>query len=307
MDSNWNDLLERGKKDLRISISLFNDESDYELAAYLAQQALEKHVKSYLLKLGVIKNPEDLKHIQITGILSLLRNNQKKWFQQNKRNNPTMFILFEKMFTSSNHLMAHLEEVRKDPEKRLIYWKKSLNIKLDDSEKTYLQKYEILFSKQGPRVNNALRKVDAAVLTEANLSEFAKKNRIDPKVFTDLMSLLQQSQQMASTKQDSTLTNRELLGKETEILRKFENIKLLADSNNAVGLNTTMIRGIIEVTNLVEIILLSFPHEDFGRYPVMIKETSTTDLYKEKNNDLWNLIQKIKTNCENLEQTICAE
>ncbi len=41
----WKLFLERGKKDLDISQKVFQDNHDYEIASYIAQQALEKHLK----------------------------------------------------------------------------------------------------------------------------------------------------------------------------------------------------------------------------------------------------------------------
>lgn len=38
----WELFLERGRKDVRLSQTLFQENHDYEMSAYVAQQALEK-------------------------------------------------------------------------------------------------------------------------------------------------------------------------------------------------------------------------------------------------------------------------
>ena len=54
----WELFYERGKKDITLSQSLFEENCDYEMSAKVAQQALEKFLKAYLLKLKIIKNPK---------------------------------------------------------------------------------------------------------------------------------------------------------------------------------------------------------------------------------------------------------
>ena len=58
----WKLFLNRGKRDLEISQKVFENHYDYEIASYIAQQALEKYLKAYLLKSKVVEKPEDLGH-----------------------------------------------------------------------------------------------------------------------------------------------------------------------------------------------------------------------------------------------------
>jgi HEPN domain-containing protein len=53
----WELFLERGRKDIKLAESLFQENHDYKMSAYVAQQALEKYVKAYLLKSKIVKKP----------------------------------------------------------------------------------------------------------------------------------------------------------------------------------------------------------------------------------------------------------
>src|SRR3970040_197810 len=97
-NSDWEDLLRRGKEDLKRSKEIFEKFSDYELSAYLAQQALEKHVKAYLLNVGAIQEPEKLKHIQFLGIISLIKDSINKLAKKH-RNEKSLFLIFQQSET----------------------------------------------------------------------------------------------------------------------------------------------------------------------------------------------------------------
>lgn len=68
MAEEWKRWMERGAKDMCIAREAFRRE-DYEHAAYMTQQALEKYVKSIWI-VGDMGQPKDLKHDIVGHLVS---------------------------------------------------------------------------------------------------------------------------------------------------------------------------------------------------------------------------------------------
>lgn len=54
------------------------DNNDFELSSYLIQQSLEKSIKAFLLKKKAVDNPEELRHLPLHRIFSLMKEELKK-------------------------------------------------------------------------------------------------------------------------------------------------------------------------------------------------------------------------------------
>src|SRR5690349_2754639 len=83
----WKSFLDQAELDLKRSKNLF-ESGDYGFSAYSAQQALEKHVKSYFYKLNLIDDdPQRFGHLPLSAIITDLRhemNNIERRQQSNK-------------------------------------------------------------------------------------------------------------------------------------------------------------------------------------------------------------------------------
>ena len=68
---NYLDLFQSGQIDLENSEKQYEEE-EYMLSAFLAQQALEKHVKAYLLKNDIFDNVKKLGHLPLFSMINSL-------------------------------------------------------------------------------------------------------------------------------------------------------------------------------------------------------------------------------------------
>ena len=73
----WQEWLEYGKKDIKDARERFA-ENDYGQAAYMTQQALEKHVKSVWITCDMAQ-PKDLGHDIVGHIVGEIRKSLKEW------------------------------------------------------------------------------------------------------------------------------------------------------------------------------------------------------------------------------------
>ena len=120
MNDGWRAWLERGQKDLRIA-RMF-EETDYEHAAYMAQQALEKHVKSVWVA-GGMGQPKNLKHDIVRYLVSEIEESSEGFeFRSDTLSDKDV-----------KEIRKHLKKVTGNMRKRSAteaeYWKHSLNIK----------------------------------------------------------------------------------------------------------------------------------------------------------------------------------
>jgi len=166
----WEEWLLRGQKDLRVAKMMF-EEKDYEHAAYMTQQALEKHVKAAWVMANMAQ-PKKLKHDIVGYILNKSIENFEEWE-------------FVPSGLSKHELKENLEmskyiinEMKKDGEVRSMFWKVSLGIEVNKLP-ACLDEYESKIKKvvgdgkAGNKTNKVLRLVVKNAKKEA--SRYAKK------------------------------------------------------------------------------------------------------------------------------------
>ena len=298
-NSDWEDLLRRGKEDLKRSKEIFEKFSDYELSAYLAQQALEKHVKAYLLNVGAIQEPEKLRHIQFLGIISLIKDSINKLAKKH-RNEKSLFLIFQQSETVVGHTSQIFRDIQRDPELKKKFFKHSLNMPLSSIEKNQIEKYASPVEKNAGRIATSTKKYDENKLTIENLQKIEKKTGVSPDI---IKNFTKEFQEVGKT--FSKIKNLDYSKINTTIEGWLEILKLFEKSKDySSNFSVDALRGFFEIYLKHEIILKSFPHEEFGRYPDTIDGLKTSEIYSQRKEDLWNLIKEIEYSCLDLQKKI---
>jgi len=133
---NYLDFMQYAEIDLEISETAFK-KKQYGNAAYHAQQALEKYLKSYFLKSNLIENVQNLGHLQYPEIINeaikILEN------QKQKQDNSLMMKLLDGTIKHYSSIKEMFTKVKQSEDKKILFWKASLGIELTTNEKNMLQ------------------------------------------------------------------------------------------------------------------------------------------------------------------------
>ncbi len=262
----WKEFLNRSKRDLEVSEICFK-KKDYELASYLLQQALEKSIKSYMLKNNAIGNPKQLHHLTLGGIFHIIIEKLREG-RRKHQNNIGLMGLFDCMIK----LCKKYQEVFKpqeinDTKKKLPFWKVSLQLSLSNEDKKYLQETFIVnFQQDIEKCNDIFKKISEDF---TNLPK-GFTNRIEE---SKIMEALNESREDYGDKISQIPS-----------LKILEPLLLFMD------------------TKLVNIIIKTFAHEDIGRYPTEVDGKISTELYAKNPTLIKNMIEDVRTVCSDLEK-----
>lgn len=300
----WDLFLKRGKRDLDISERIFKNHDDFEMAAYMAQQALEKHVKSYLMKSDFIEDPKKVGHFQIPTLISLIGERINIIKRNSNPSNP-FYLVIEHYSIMLDHLRKLIESIKNDDEKLIHWWKYSLKIieKIDDKD---YEKFVDLNQRTVKRLKNSFGIFENNQLN-INLQNLQKVSKELTGKISQYTENMNKTLDMAN-KKDENLKNESLKyakdGLNTlNLIFELKKQGKLKNNSSISELEKSIIISNILVH--IELILSTYPHESIGRYPKMIdKEHSSTDLYTKRKDDLWELIQQVKTICIELENKI---
>lgn len=125
----------RSDNDLEMAKLCFK-ESDFELSSYLIQQSLEKSIKAYLLKNNAIEHPEELKHLPLSKIFGLFKEDLKRLMKKNQ-NQPYLFTTIQQNIKLVEKLSKLFNDVVRQPKKsrtKIPIWKTSLGLPLNQKE-----------------------------------------------------------------------------------------------------------------------------------------------------------------------------
>lgn len=303
LEYNSENFTERGRKDLLMSEDSFKNTSDFELAAYLAQQALEKFLKAYLLKAGLISNPKELGHIQIIALLSKLKD-QIKNEKRNKPNTDAFVKLIDQNLSLEGNLADFFDQLRRDQDKKVYWWKFSLNMTIDgiENDEDY-KKFIDTMSNGGARVKKSFNTYVDTKLTP----NMQKINQISPELASNAQQLSNTYSSSADdlSKKSLSTSNQNL---KNEIFNLFQQLKNLIESGKLPQISKDDLKKQYVLAdiliNFLSIIMRLFPHEELGRYPALIDGKSSTKIYEERKEYLWDLIQEVKDDCNEIEKRI---
>ena len=144
MADDWHEWLEYGKKDIKDAKERFA-ENDYGQAAYMTQQALEKHVKSIWITCGMAQ-PKELGHDIVGHIVGKIRKSLKEWKFGAKGLSKDEI---EKMMETAEGIV---KEMKRDGEMKSAFWKHSLGIEtasVPECFKKYMPEVEKVVGKNG--------------------------------------------------------------------------------------------------------------------------------------------------------------
>ena len=131
----WKRWRERGRKDLAIAEEMFTKQ-DYEHAAYMTQQALEKHVKAVWM-VGGMGQPKDLSHDIVGHFVDKIQKDLKECeFSSNTMSKDEV----EKMMQDVGRIVEDMQCHRST---RDALWKHSLGIEVTNVSKRFMKSVKV--------------------------------------------------------------------------------------------------------------------------------------------------------------------
>lgn len=321
MHEQWKLFLDKGKQNLDISRTLFKDEF-YGQTAYHVQQAIELAIKAYALKFELLEIPKS-NNLFKTHLPSkiLLKEIYAKMIEDfNHIKTQDLDPLIEENMHESIMLLQKTSKIMKDADKnpRALeeLWKFSLGIYVTGSKiESFVDEIQKIADTKVPfefvesmimymrtkftDLFDEVKRSRKSHLIPSMMKEFRKRceeKGIPPESF-DLYFQDTRGEKLAKQVHDSieatkTIDLLELCyGKNgfIEDIKKFApNLKKFSD------INYEKMMRLIYLSSLNKAVLLSYPHEEYGRYSEVIDEKSTEDIYIEHVKDL----QIIIAECE---------
>ncbi len=299
----WVLFLERGKKDLELSQKLFQENQDYEMSAYVAQQALEKYVKAYLLKSNIVEKARDLGHFQMPRIFSLIAAQFNLIKRNTDKSNPFHLVL-EHMSNVIDHLKKLFETIRDDNKKLVHWWKYSLKITQDIEDEDY-KKFIELMSRTGSRLGKSFETYFGSSLNP-NIEKFAKISKELP---ADILTISENMEKAATQLKNKKILSKEearrVSNEEISVLLKIINLQKRGKPKGSLSISE-LEKALIMfdiLTNYLDLIMQTYPHEIIGRYPRLL-DVSTTETYTKHKENLWEMSSNVKNSCNEIEMKI---
>ena len=285
------DLFQSGQIDLENSEKQFEEE-EYMLSAFLAQQALEKHVKAYLLKNDIFDNIKKLGHLPISAVINRFMDHYKE------TTNKPGGLYSESSMKFFEHISEYLLKLEREDSLKIIIWKKSLGIPLTKDESN---------KEQGSSV-----KSDQFISEfETSMPDFASqlKNQaqLDPLNQGDTSQLDDKEQSLIKylDKTYDVLTKKSTFTCE-DIEHIIHDTGYGSGKNSLAEIDTNKIKEFIKIIKSLQWmdeIVSSYPHQTLARYPFKIDGKTNHDWYIKYKDNLKELITKIKTTCEDIRKT----
>ncbi|MGY5148617.1 MAG: HEPN domain-containing protein [Candidatus Nitrosopumilus sp. bin_68KS] len=293
----YRDFLQKAEYDLERTTMLF-EIGDYGFAAYSIQQALEKYLKAYLLKFNLVNDVHKLGHLQYFEILneaiSILEN------QKNVEEDEEIIRVLEATIKHFSTLQLTFKKAEKSFDYKILFWKSSLGITLNKNEQNILN---------GIRVKNDLS-TEKYLATLHNylgstsfLTNLLKKKMPDklksklPLFIVDYLNAL---------KNNNPENAKIILDKFMLEIRPY----LYGSGPNSLSKDATdfmiKMKMIDTAFEWYEYGLLTFPHQEIGRYPTIIENTNSELLYEENKENLLQLIQSITIICNKIKTALSS-
>lgn len=273
------------------------EQKDYGRAIFEAQQGLEKIVKAYLLKEKIINHPKTVNHLAFHKILKMITETITE-FTQIDTSYPILNQFYNgvaNMFKEQHELF---EKLNSSEQLQIIFWKSSLKIPLNENE---IESSKNFLDKLGngiPELRQDLFQIlvyfaqnPPAETTQITLSP--QEDKEIETIIPQLFGLTERSESPASL----------LLRYLTIMKPHFINSGMMSDSQFDMFLKFQKIIHVFTPIALTEMIH-AFCHEQVSRYPTKIDGKLVEVWYDEKNMELKDLIERIKTACLNYQKII---
>jgi HEPN domain-containing protein len=327
----WEIYLKDASNNIESAHILF-DKEKFGHSAYHVQQAVELSIKAFALKFNIIENPEtDTKSRTHLPSKLFLRDVYDQAIESfNKINireiDQMMNNILHVGIKSLDNVRKIMKDVDKSEKKSLKedLWKISLGLSVSHSRITeYFDEIEKLHSLGMPvelmelqimyfrniilDVFHQLRRNHQNHVVEYIKKDILKLAEIHnlPKEFLELYVNYMSSNEMKAvlSQTSKSLETIDFLnltyGKDgmlSSCLKLPSNVK-----NDFIGNDFESLYKLIYLTSFSSIAILSFPHEEYGRYSKIIDETTiSTELYIQQKDNLQKLLNRSERECQRL-------
>jgi len=288
--------MQYAEADLQRSEKLFQNE-DFGFAAYSAQQGLEKYLKSYILKSKLIKEVQKLRHLQYPEVIAETISIFEK--QKNDEKEIAVIKVLNSAIEHFTILKKTFVKVEKSNDYKILFWKASMSLELNDNEKTMLNGIYLTNRRSAAKYLKTTMEYFASGTFSKNLENKKLPSEIKQQIPTLLLSYVQ-----ALAKGDHNIV--EIREKIMTLLKPYfygSGPKSLSKDESDVMIKLSLIE---QSFDWYEYVLLSFPHQEVGRYPTMIDGVEATTQYEKNKENLWKLIQGIEVICKRIRTAIIS-
>jgi len=290
---------------LDISQKVFQDNHDYEIVSYIAQQALEKHLKAYLLQTRVVEKSEDLGHFQIPHILTIVGTHFNTIKRNTDKSSP-FHLVMEHMTNVFDHLKKLFDSIKNNDEKLIHWWKYSIKIEQNIEDDDY-KKFIDLMSRSGRRLQKSFETYTQQILNK-NMEQFAQISKQLPSEMLDVAEKMAKATLQLKNKEIiSQSQTKEFANDELNTLTKIIELQKLGKIKGNIPISDLEKALIVSdvLTNYIDLVMRTHPHAIIGRYPINLENKITsTQLYEKHKDDVWNLIKDVMTSCNDIEMKI---
>jgi HEPN domain-containing protein len=312
----WEDFLTQAHLDIHRAY-LLHQNRDYGFAAYCSQQALEKQLKAYIMKHELSnKQPHELGHMSMARLLREIReitettvirfNRTSSRFRTSTQSARVELQKLETILRSWQPSLRQEEAL--DIKPRVQFWKHSLGLKLDSEFEREIQRVrQDIIDRLVPIGNNYLLFYETEVRPIADkISQTAKEQAAQKYIkdfgfFQEVMTLIIKGQ-IPQLQSEQTHQYMIVILEYLYHLFTYE-FKNRPQQREFYRL-AKEIYMLVYPFKFLDLILRTYPHEDIGRYPTMIDNTSSLELYAKNEGALAALISEVDLSCQKIEHAV---
>ncbi len=287
------DLFQNGQMDLDSAKVLFDSEL-YGNSAFFLQQALEKHIKGFMLKNNVFENVKDLQHLPYVVIFEKYLELLKSPVEQ------TPELLFNPLIQLFENIIEFLKRLTKEEKLKIIIWKISLQIPLSDQEKSLTDGLDVQMEKKIQKLSSELPGFSKQYENYVQLNNLNKidSSKLD-KPSKESIDFL--------NKVGTSLSSPETSDFSIDHLKKFVSNNEYGTGKNSLSKDATQSLknyiSVLQTFDWSEMMIALFPHQTLSRYPENIDGKMTSELYVEYKENLHELMNQTETICKDIRNT----
>ena len=291
---NWQLFEDDAKNDIRSMKDEYRN-GNYGHSAYWCQQGIEKIIKAVLLRNKINHPPRYFGHTPLIQLWNDMYSKMdfSKWPPEHAETIQQMGEIINDIFKESLQSKSQL---------KIIWWKYSLGIQLNDNEIQRL----LLIKNKVTALQTKIFALGDYILSKNNLNKEIKQAKIRKHLSQELLSCIDEIEQtIIKFSNTSTLEDIQKLS-----LLSFRFLKLVHKKNPRsrdmkVGFYKEDIRPFLTMWTFgfIELLLKIYSHEDIGRYSRFIDKTTTKKLYT--NNKI--KLKELEDEAEHIFMELCEE
>lgn len=272
--------------DARSSLCLFENEH-YGNSAYLCQQSIEKTIKAVMVEYELTaRNVKDLRHMPLAEMWDMM--SREALYLASTATDEKAKKMYEHMYEINN--IGRRILLGSTGSAKTVWWKLSLLIPLTTTEELKVKRFMSDFKKSIGQIIEGLNGVASLADGRRAKSMGLKHARnIVKRSSTELVKCLNELKRIEDPKDAVG----QLMSAESSLngLRRASSI-IVQQQRTAYFLYYSTIMLMWSMEFAIPILKIT-PHEDMGRYPLMINGRKSTTWYKEKKAELQALEETI--------------